>query len=82
MCPPPTFTENAHLLLHMALFSGYVNPDLGSCYMGEELMAVIRRIVASSGRDSKPITACNVALRKYVRGVGMDLESPYGIWRR
>jgi len=75
------FTEKAHLLLHMAVLSEYVNPDLGSCYMGEELMAVMRRIVASSGRGSKPITVCNVSMRKYVRGVGMDLELPYGIWR-
>ena len=76
------YTEKAHVLLHMALISQYINPDLGSCYAGEELMAVVRRIVASSSRASKPITACNTSLKKYARGIAMDLELPYGVWRK
>ena len=76
------YTEKFHLLLHLAACSRYVNPDFGSCYQGEELMAIVRRILAASSRASQPHVACNTGMARYTDGLGMDLAKPFGFWRK
>ena len=76
------WTEKTHLLLHMGVQSQWINPNLGSCYQGEELMAVARRIIAASCRASKPATACNTAMDRYADGLSLEIVKPYGFWRR
>ena len=49
-------TDTSHLLLHMGFIGKWINPGIGSCTQGEEMMAIARRIVATSARGSKPIT--------------------------
>ena len=65
-------TDKLHLLLHLGLISKYINPGLGSCYQGEEMMGVVRRIVNSSARASKPATALKTSMARYCRGLSFD----------
>ena len=46
------FTLKTHHLLHFGMIAEYTNPQLGSCYDGEVLIGVVRRLVQVVARGS------------------------------
>ena len=70
------YTYKFHELMHVGHASRFLNPVLGWCYQGEDLLQRVKKIVCSAARLSKsrPHVA-NMALDKYVRGYEYQLES-------
>ena len=70
------YTYKFHELMHVGHASRFLNPVLGWCYQGEDLLQRVKKIVGSAARLSKsrPHVA-NMALDKYVRGYEYQLES-------
>ena len=66
------FTIKCHQLLHLCLQGQYCNPLSGSCYGGEELMQTCRRLIQVCANANSMEKAANVAMCKYLRGVGMQ----------
>ena len=75
------FTIKTHSLLHFGECAKYINPQLGSCYDGEMLMVVVRKLVQGVGRGSKPVVISNNALLRFVHGLGHELRHPEWKWR-
>ena len=68
------FTIKAHQLIHLCLQGQYCNPLAGSCYGGEELMQSCRRLIQVCAHGNSLEKATNVAMCKYLRGVGLQWE--------
>ena len=64
-----------HYMLELMLVSRYTNPLYGSCYSGEEMMGVVRKLVASCANGARPEVAANTALKKYTRGLAFMLKA-------
>ena len=71
-------TIKTHYFLELALVSEFTNPLYGSCYQGEQMMQVVRKLVASTANGCPMEKAGNFALRKYIRGLTMTLETKNG----
>lgn len=67
------FTIKNHHLCHFGMLGHLINPALGSCHQGEDLMKVAKRLVVMSSHGAKPQQTISKAMAKYVRGVGLDL---------
>ena len=76
------WTKKSHLILHYADYSKWMHPSLGSCYAGEELMAIVRRLLQAVARASKPLTASNRALERWLHGFAYKLAPDAQPWRR
>ena len=70
------FTTKAHILLHLAIAARYCNPSFGSCYDGEIMMGVVRRLIQGTARGSKPLTVANAALERYIHAKSFELTNP------
>ena len=68
------FTIKFHYLLELALVGEYTNPSYGSCYQGEEMMAVVRKLISSCATSARPEVAANNAMQKYIGGLSMLLD--------
>jgi hypothetical protein len=74
------FTIKMHYLLHLGICGHYANPELSSCESGEDLMRVVKRLIASSAASTGPTKAANKAMTKYIRAVSFDLSrGRYGL---
>ena len=71
-------TIKTHYFLELALVSEFTNPLYGSCYQGEQMMQVVRKLVASTANGCPMEKAGNFALRKYIRGLTMTLDPKNG----
>ena len=58
-------TFKSHWLSHACLLSGFISPRVGQCYVQEDLMEKVRRLVALCCRGRRPISAVHKALSKY-----------------
>ena len=76
------FTPKSHIILHLADCSKYIHPRLGSCYAGEELMAIVRRLIQGVNRARKPISASNNALERWLHAMSYKLAPGAMQWRR
>ena len=65
-------TMKTHYLCHIGLMSSFVNPSLGSCWGGEDLMQVARRLVKSSQLGNQPDTGQFAAMRRYAQALGCE----------
>ena len=52
----------------------YMNPALGACHEGEDLMKVVKRLVVSSATGLDMQGQIRKAFAKYARGLAMDLD--------
>ena len=68
------FTIKFHYLLHIGICAGWINPELASCDSGEDLMKVVKRLIAASAAGTGPAKAANKALKKYVHALSFDLS--------
>ena len=77
------YTIKYHYLLHLAMAASYINPSLAACDDGEDLMKVVKRLIAQSTRGSPPPVAARTAMIKYCRGLGFDLAGVEATpWKR
>ena len=67
-------TVKSHYLLHIGLIAAYMNPALGSCWQGEDMMRHVRSLVASSVNGSSPASAARTAMFKYTRALAFELD--------
>ena len=67
------FTIKFHYLLHIGLTGLYTHPRLGSCYQGEDLMKVCKRIVNVSSDGRAPHVAARTALEKFERALSFSM---------
>jgi hypothetical protein len=67
------FTIKFHYLLHIAMYSRYINPMAVWCYGGEGFMQVVKKLVISCQTGTKPALVGNKVLAKYAQGFGYDL---------
>ena len=75
------WTPKSHLIMHYAECSRWIHPRLGSCYAGEELMAIVRRLVQGVARASKPLTASNSSLHRWMHGMAVRMGHDAKPWR-
>ena len=48
-------TVKTHYLCHLGLMAKHINPSLGACWAGEDLMISVRRLVKSSLHGNTPL---------------------------
>ena len=75
------FTVKTHYLLHIAFVGQYINPMLASCDSGEDMMKIVKRLLASTTRGRSSVQACHVAMQKYIRGISFDFLECDKYWR-
>ena len=66
-------TIKGHGLLHIALCAEFVNPAIGACWSGEDMMLVVRRLAASSAHGCQPSKAQYAAMEKYALALDFEL---------
>lgn len=69
-----SITPKAHMLMHLALSCGHMNPVTTWCYMGEDFQHVMRVLTASSCRGNKPHQAAVKMTAKYANGMDVKLR--------
>ena len=68
------FTIKFHYLFHIGICVGWINLELASCDSGEDLMKVVKRLIASSAAGTGPAKQANKARKKYVHVLSFDLS--------
>ena len=72
--PLHNVTLKSHYLLHLGLMASYINPALGSCWQGEDMMRHIRKLVGSCANGSSPALAARTAMFKYSEVLGFEFD--------
>ena len=67
------YTLKMHYLIHFGMVASYMNPALGSCHSGEDLMKIVKRLISQSAVGSKPAPALKKAMGRYAAGLELDL---------
>ena len=63
-----------HYLLHLGICAQYVNPSLGACWAGEDLMLIVRRLVKSCSFGVRPAKGQASAMEKYAFALHLELQ--------
>ena len=67
-------TTKSHLLLHLGMIAAYINPSLGAVWQGEDMMQVVRRLIAASSVGNNMVHAQRSSMDRYCRALGFELE--------
>jgi hypothetical protein len=67
-------TMKSHYFIHMGMVAGFINPYYGAVWQGEDMMRVVRRIMAASAFGRKPASAQREAMNRYCRALAFELE--------
>ena len=73
--PLHNVTPKSHYLLHLGLIAAYMNPALGACWQGEDMMRHVRKLVASCANGSSPAVAARTTMFKYSRALAFEFDS-------
>ena len=77
------YTLKKHYLLHIALVSKYINPNMASCCEGEDMMKLVKRLIQSSSSGNTPHGCAQKAMARYCKALGFDLtRRAVTAWRR
>jgi hypothetical protein len=76
------YTIKQHYCLHNAVASKYTNPLLGDCSSGEDLMKTAKKLIAASVHGNGPAKAGSVAIRKYMKGLHLQMDAHSALWLR
>ena len=68
------YTLKMHYLVHFGMVVSYMNPALGSCHSGEDLMKIVKRLISHSAVGARPATALKKAMGRYADGLALDLR--------
>ncbi len=63
------YTPKMHYLIHIGLLCKHINPQQVWCFLGEDLMYKIARLMGSCLRGSMPSSAIQRAMKKYAAGL-------------
>lgn len=69
------FTIKSHYALHIADIARYINPRLGWCYSGEDMMSKVQGLARASLRGTQPQNVSSTLLRKYGFALGLDMQA-------
>lgn len=69
------FTIKSHYALHIALISRYINPRLGWCYAGEDMMNKVQSLARASLRGTRAHNVSATLMRKYAFALGLGMQS-------
>ena len=61
--------------MHLGLACRYINPLAGSCYQGETLMQLAKKMVKASAGGSSLTHGINASMSKYSYALGFDLAN-------
>lgn len=67
-------TLKSHYFLHIALQAKYINPRIGWCYTGEDMMAKAKAIAQSSFFGTSPAKLSPKILEKYAFALGLGMS--------
>ena len=67
-------TVKAHVLLHIAVQSRWMNPRKTSCWAGEDYMMHCKRLLGVCTRSVKAQNVCNKFLAKYVMALDLRFD--------
>ena len=70
------WTTKAHYVLHIGMISSFANPALGAVWPGEDMMRVVRKLLASSSTGNSVVAAQRSSMDRYCRA--LDFELDYG----
>ena len=73
-------TIKTHWFLHFALIGLYINPAIGSCHLGEDFMKIVKRLTMSSASALDRAKCSQKAMRKYVKGLRLDLSGAFALY--
>ena len=65
-------TVKTHYVLHLGLIAAYLNPHLGACWSGEDLMQIVRRLLVSCAPGCTPVQSQLKAIRKYALAMSFE----------
>ena len=77
--PLHNITSKTHSLIHIGMCGAYINPALGACWQGEDMMRVVRSLVQSSSCGSGPMKAGRTAMERYLAALDFEM-SHRGDW--
>ena len=66
-------TSKTHYVLHIGMIAAYINPIRGSVWRGEDMMRVVRRLVAAASVSNNVVGAQNSAVERYARAIGFEM---------
>ena len=69
-------TTKAHILLHIGMIAAYINPALGAVWQGEDMMRVVRRLVAASSCGNTIVQCQRSSVERYCRAIDFELANP------
>ena len=78
--PLHNVTAKTHYLMHIALIGAYINPALGACWQGEDMMRVVRTLVQASSCGSGPITAGKTSMDRYLAALDFEMNFRGNWW--
>ena len=55
------------------MIAAYINPIHGSVWRGEDMMRVVRRLVATASVGNNVVGAQNSAVERYARAIGFEM---------
>ena len=64
----------SHYILHLGLICEFINPSLGACWQGEDMMRVVRRLLQSCANGARPETAALNSMKKYCMALSFELD--------
>ena len=73
-------TTKSHYLMHLGMIAAFVNPSMGACWQGEDLMKVVRKMVGSCANGSKPAGALRSSIDKYARALSFEFGASGEWW--
>ena len=62
-------TIKSHYLLHIAIIGHYMNPRIGWCYSGEDMMGLFKKVIANSQRGVPMSQLSDRSMMKYSYGM-------------
>ena len=75
------FTVKFHYLLHIALYSRYINPLTVWCYGGESFMQVAKKLTIACHRGRTPKNVVHSVMTRYAQMLGYQLIDADNMWR-
>ena len=69
-------TSKSHQVLHLGMMAAYINPSLGAVWQGEDMMRVVRRLVAASSCGNTIVQSQRSSVERYCRAIDFELKNP------
>ena len=73
-------TTKSHYLMHLGMIAAFVNPSMGACCHGEDLVKVVTKVIPSCANGSKPAVTLRSAIDKYARALSFEFGASGEWW--